>query len=157
MATPHTDRARTDTHKAHSLWNPPDSAARQSSQQDHGVLAILCFRPRRLRAKPVCNWRITPARLCAWGLKWKKILEMKSRSNKEKIKGKIAGNNGEQACPKRDFDAFSNIMELAHNICSSQVDRNGSFNGKISSLELDAQSTKKWNFLDRKYYFIGPA
>ena len=48
---------------------------------------------------------------------------------------KTRHNNGEQACPKRKFDAFSNIMELAHNICSSQVDRNGNLNSK----------TKGWN------------
>ena len=56
---------------------------------------------------------------------------MKSKMNK---KSKTAGNNGEQACRKRDFDAFSNIMELAHNICSSQVESNGNFHRKAKDL-----------------------
>jgi len=37
--------------------------------------------------------------------------------------------------PKRNAGAFRNIMELAHNICSSNVDRNGNLNGKINGLE----------------------
>ena len=66
---------------------------------------------------------------------------MRSRSKKNKIK-KTAGNNGEQACQTSWLDAFSNIMELAHNICLSQVGKNGSFNGKTKGL-MDCSLNEK--------------
>ena len=153
MATPLTDHAQTASRRAPSLSDPPVSAPRQSSQQDHGVLAILCFRPRPLRSWPVCNWRITPARLSAWNLMLKKVHEKKWILN---IKSKTAGNNGEQSCRKGKAGAFRNIMELAHNICLSHFERNGSFKDKIKDLELSSFYKRFGSFKLRKYYSIGP-
>ena len=152
METPHTDHAQTASRRAPSLPNPPDSASRQSSQKDHGVLAILCFRPRRLRSGPLCNWRITPTRPCAWDLISKKVLEMRSQSN-EKI---TTGNNGEQSCRKGNAGAFRNIMELAHNICLSHLERNRNLKDKIKDFERSAQFMDSSSFFVRKYYFSGP-
>jgi hypothetical protein len=153
MATPLTDRARTDSRNTHSLWNPPVSASRQSSSKRPGVLAILCFRPRPLRSWPVCNWRVTPARLCAWNWMLKKVLEMKSRYNEKKT----TGNNGEQSCRNGNAGAFRNIMELAHNICLSHLERNRSLKDKIKDLELSSFYKRFGSFKLRKYYLIGPA
>ena len=153
MATPLTDHAQTASRRAPSLSDPPVSASRQSSQQDHGVLAILCFRPRPLRSWPVCNWRVTPARLCAWDLKLKKVLEMKSRYNQKKT----TGNNGEQSCRTSWFIAFRNIMELAHNICSSHLDKYRIFKDKIKDFAISPNLMGFGCFLVRKYYLIGPA
>jgi len=47
---------------------------------------------------------------------------------------KTVYNNGEQACQNGYVVAFRNIMELAHNICLSQVDTIGRFNSKTNSL-----------------------
>jgi len=153
MATPLTDHAQTASRRAPSLSDPPVSAPRQSSQQDHGVLAILCFRPRPLRSWPVCNWRVTPARLCAWNWKLKKVLEMKSRYNQKKT----TGNNGEQSCRKGKAGAFRNIMELAHNICSSHSAKYRIFKDKIMDLEWHTTFEDYARVRVRKYYSIGPA
>lgn len=153
METPHTDHAQTaNAHGTLSVRSARLGLAPKKSER-LGVLAILCFRPRRLRSGPLCNWQITPARLSAWIWKLKKVLEMKSRSN-EKI---TTGNNGEQSCRKGIDVAFRQIMELAHNICSMIVEKNRNLKDNIKDLERSAHFMENGSFLVRKYYFIGPA
>ena len=86
----------------------------------------------------------------------KKVLEMISKSNKNRIK-KTAGNNGEQSCRISGAAAFRNIMELAHNICSSHLDNYRNFKDKIMDLEWHTTFEDYARVKVRKYYSIGPA
>ena len=70
---------------------------------------------------------------------------MISRSNKNRIK-KTAGNNGEQACRKGNAGAFSNITELAHNICSMIVERFRNLKDKIKEIVRSAISMDYGSF-----------
>ena len=126
---------------------PP--ASRVSSALDFWPFSAFA---RAARLNPL-HWRITPARLGAWILILKKVLGMTSQSN-VKI---TAGNNGEQSCRKGKAGAFRNIMELAHNICLSHLERIRNLKDKIKDFANPSTYMDFGSFLVRKYYLIGPA
>ena len=59
----------------------------------------------------------------------KKILESKSRSAEKEKKQLVT--MASKSCRNGNVVAFRNIMELAHNICLSPVDRIGNFIAKF--------------------------